>query len=283
MDNYQILRSTINYNRFPNFLIIGANKGGTTSIHNYCSQHPDIMVSKIKEPMFFTAPDRAKLKSNPSGKLGDPVFVSDIDNYQKMFIGGAKYKARGEASTAYLASPYRAISKIKAFKPNMKIIACLREPVDRSISAYNMYHGAGLENRTFTQCVEDELSHESQKTYKRRPYLRMSKYLNSIKMYIHNFGKRQVLVQDFEFLKSDPEKFMKNIFQFLQLDENVRISYKKLNTSDKWLKDSKKITKDSIPPETLARCEEFLNEDYRQVKLFLKELYPDQFKESVVL
>lgn len=273
MNNYNFIRRTINFNRFPNFLIIGANKGGTTSIHNWCSQHPEILMSKLKEPMFFTAPSRNKVNPNATGALGEPKFICDLDAYQNLFKGGSTYKARGEASTSYLVAPRKAIPKIKAFKPDMKIIASLREPLDRTISAFNMYSGSGIEKRTFEKAIKDEISAMGSGTYGHMPYLQMSKYFYSIKMYIEAFGAENVLIQKFEKIKTNPDAMLKGIFTFLDVNPIADIKLKKLNSSDKWLDDTKKLRKENLSDELIQMCNNVLAEDVMNLNKLMSNVY----------
>ena len=131
----------------PNFLIIGANKGGTTSLYNYLNQHPEIFMSPVKEPMFFTTVECNYTKEEKKSKgLSDAA--TTIEDYQKLFRGVENEKAIGEASTAYLANP-RCAKVIKKYVTDMKLISVLRHPVDRAYSNHKMYVRRGLEKRSF--------------------------------------------------------------------------------------------------------------------------------------
>src|SRR5450631_4651741 len=85
---------------YPTFLLIGSNKGGTTSLWHYLAQHPDVFMSPIKEPMYFSY--------LPVKTEGHP-FASDAvrtwSEYIQLFEPGRSFLARGEASTAYLPNP----------------------------------------------------------------------------------------------------------------------------------------------------------------------------------
>lgn len=264
----EYILETINFNRFPNFLIVGVNKGGTTSVHNYCQQHPDILMSKpIKEPMFFTPPANKVPRNKQSGKLGKPIFVTDIDAYQKLFVGGASVKMRGEASTSYLASPGRAIPRIKAFKPNMKIIAILREPISRAVSAYNMYKGANLEPRSFEEIVEQEINADMHGgPYSGRRYLLLGKYASSITMYKNNFGKDRVLILNYADLIKDAEAFVTSIYSFLNVDTSFKPNMRKLNVSENWVSNNKKLSKKDLDPVIIKKLNQYFSKDLDQLK-----------------
>ena len=117
----------------PNFLVIGAAKSGTSSLYMYLKQHPEIYMSPIKEPHFFSFDDESKMTKGP----GDPIHkaITNFDDYQAQFDGVTDEKAIGEASTSYLYRP-EAPGRIHAMLPDAKLIVILRNPVDRAFSAY---------------------------------------------------------------------------------------------------------------------------------------------------
>src|SRR5260370_35178685 len=134
--------------KFPNFILIGANKGGTSSFYNYLGQHPQIFMSDIKEPMFFSYNDMSGAQPVVKVDRNEPKWrnwrpVTTLDDYMNLFADmPAGVKAAGEASTAHLANPFCA-ERIAKFNPPMKIIMILREPVSRAFSNYLMYSALG--------------------------------------------------------------------------------------------------------------------------------------------
>src|SRR3954468_14258251 len=106
----------------PNFLIIGAQKAGTTSLYYYLKRHPDVFMSAVKEPQFFAA----DFVLGNNGGPGDSAAttIGGLEDYEGLFADADGHKARGEASTIYLydeGSP-RAISERV---PDMKLIVLL--------------------------------------------------------------------------------------------------------------------------------------------------------------
>ncbi len=260
----------VNFQRFPNFLIVGVNKGGTTSIHYYCNQHPEICMSKIKEPMFFTArPNNChKEKDNKEYSLSNPRILTSIEEYQDLFAAKKNSRCRGEASTAYLANPDVAIPRIKAIYPEMKIIACLRHPIHRALSNYYMYFSEGIETRSFEECVKDEVEGKLQGIPQGQRYLTLGLYHQAVKKYLQAFGEEQVLILLYDLLLQKPEIFMKKVFKFIQVDETFTPNVeKKLNTSkereEKYKIDQFKI--EQIEPEVYQICIEFFKEDARKL------------------
>ena len=117
----------------PTFLIIGAPKAGTTSLHYYLAEHPEVYVySKLKEVRFF-----AYDADNPShaAKGGREFPITTWEDYQALFDDAAGFPAIGESSPQYLGSLHAA-ERIASRLPNVRIIAVLRNPVDRAVSAF---------------------------------------------------------------------------------------------------------------------------------------------------
>src|SRR3989344_7184694 len=105
--------------RLPNFLIIGATKAGTTSLHHYLGQHPDIFVAPTKETNFF---------AQESALCFTGRTVSLPEEYAAQFAAATTQKAIGESSPAYLAVPL-APERIARMLPHAKLIVILRNPI----------------------------------------------------------------------------------------------------------------------------------------------------------
>ena len=109
----------------PNLIIVGAAKSGTTSLHNYLNQHPDVFMCDPKEPHF--------LINKEIGLKRIPIAISDINDYEKLFLGYSDIRYRGESSVMYLMYPEIVIPKIKSLLgEETRIIIMLRNPVDRA-------------------------------------------------------------------------------------------------------------------------------------------------------
>ena len=117
----------------PNFLIIGAAKSGTTALYRYLYDHPEIYMSERKELHYFSYPETSKLTKGPH--TYKRLSVSTLAEYMTFFDGARDEIAIGEASPSYLYLPGTA-ERIYQLLPNVKIIAILRNPVERAFSAY---------------------------------------------------------------------------------------------------------------------------------------------------
>lgn len=217
----------------PNFLIIGANKAGTSSLHNYLDQHPQIFMSKIKEPTYFVNVNAQKNEINAESKkkaLKDSV--QNLDTYLSLFAGAENEIAIGESSTAYLANKTSA-AKIAEFNPEMKIIAILRNPQKRAYSNYLMYKRWGFEKRSFRKAVFEEINGKHLQYPQGLRYLTLGLYSKSLISYYSVFPASQIKIFLFEDFKGKTESVMKEIYAFLGVDQEVDMDLKTVhNGSD---------------------------------------------------
>lgn len=223
---------------FPNFLIIGANKGGTSSLYSYLQQHPEIFMSRVKEPNFFVNWDEERDGAGTKPDPKEPNWkdwrpISSLAEYREMFQVPAGMKAAGEASTAYLANKECA-AKIFRYNPDMRIIAILRDPVSRAFSNYLMYVRLGHEDKEFSVAVEEELSGKRGYLPQGRHYLSLGFYHESVSEFIRVFGKERVRVYLTEELKHHPAELFADAFGFLGVDPSfVPDTSRKSNVNNK--------------------------------------------------
>ncbi len=141
----------------PNFFVIGAARSGTTSLYHYLKQHPQIYISPVKEPRFFAfkgVADNLDSYYEPSGSDIVKESITSFEAYCALFQGVSCEKAIGEASPLYLWSS-KACENIHQTIPDAKLIAILRDPVERAFSHFLL----NKESNCFAQAVQDELSH----------------------------------------------------------------------------------------------------------------------------
>lgn len=207
--------------RYPNFLIIGAAKSGTTSLYQYLSQHPEIYMSPFKEPNFFSA------MCVPKELAHLLRVITDLEEYQKLFDGVTKEKAFGEATTYYLAYPQVA-EKIYQHIPNVKLIVILRNPAERAYSAFTY----ALQLRTEScQSFEEALTKDQERkkqnnTYKM--YREMGCYFALLQNYYKLFSKEQIKVCLYDDLRQNPRELLKDIFQFLEVDDSFTVNFEQV-------------------------------------------------------
>jgi hypothetical protein len=204
---------------FPNFLVIGANKAGTTSLHRYLGEHPDVFVSAVKEPSYFAvagAPARAERDLDPAERRSRALMVQTEAEYRALFDAVDGERAIGEASTAYLSST-RAPERIAAAIPDAKLIAVLRQPAERAFSAYAMHVSWGVEPLSFPDAIAAELADDRVGGLWRH-YLPSGFYARHLQRYLAVFPAEQLRVGLSEDLGRDPQAFVGDLFEFLDVD-----------------------------------------------------------------
>jgi len=198
----------------PNFLVIGAPRAGTTSLHHYLDQHPQVYMSPVKEPAFF------KLSRGGPPAFERPADVPvarTIDEYLSLFEGASGERAVGEATPTYLQSA-EAAERIRDAIPHAKLIAILRNPVERAFSGYAMRVSQGVEKLTFAQAVACELGTTDVECNGQRSYLLPGFYGRHLSTYVRLFERSRLRVYLYDDLDRRPRWLMRDIFQFLDVD-----------------------------------------------------------------
>jgi hypothetical protein len=196
--------------RWPNLFIVGAAKAGTTSLYHYLAWHPEIFMSPMKEPHFFS-------RIEPSPEL-DAFFprVTDEGAYLGLFAGAHDEKVRGEASTSYLSHPWVA-DEIQERRSDAKIVIMLRDPVDRAYSHYWNDVREGIEKRSFAAAVAEELEGPPAGWGVSSLYVDCGFYAAPFERYLDRFDGN-VLVLFFEEFVVDVARALEQVFQFLEVD-----------------------------------------------------------------
>jgi sulfotransferase family protein len=193
----------------PNFLIIGAMKSGTTALYYYLEQHPEIYMSPVKEPNFFSSQEQENAADA----------VTHIEAYQHLFRGVSGERAIGEASPSYLYEP-GATAEIRRYVPEAKLIAILRNPIDRAYSHFLHMVRSGTEPLDdFAQALREE----EEGIHKERifqDYIGRGLYYNQLKRYFGTFRREQVRVYLYEDLNGAPISTVQNAFRFLKVDDS---------------------------------------------------------------
>ena len=110
----------------PNFLMIGAQKSGTSAIYAYLSQHPQVFTSENKEPGFFAFEGLQRSFAGPDDARAGRYIVRDLERYRRLFRTVGDRARAGEASSIYMYAP-QAAERIRHYIPNAKLIAVLRD------------------------------------------------------------------------------------------------------------------------------------------------------------
>jgi hypothetical protein len=225
---------TKQYRTFPDFLIIGVMKGGTSSLFYHLLQHPQILKPLQKELRFFSR-----------------NYTPDRSEYQKFFPLKAtqQVKARlirkpvitGEATPNYFFYP-TAASRVWHHLPNVKLIVLLRNPVDRAYSHYQHLITRSAYPYTFEEAIQKELEelpavrdryfsnpliHDYRLT--RFSLLERGKYSNHLARWLSYFASQQLKVFSSERFFQDPARVYQEATAFLGLDPDHKQEFKPRN------------------------------------------------------
>ena len=207
----------------PNFLIIGAAKAGTNALYHYLRQHPQIYMSPWKEPKFFAFETEADLGFRAANGRDAPVNASvilDQAEYEELFDDARDGElARGEASTHYLYVE-KSPGRIKTLIPDARLIAVLRNPVDRAFSSYQHLVRDDLEPLDFGAALDAEPQRIAEHYAYLYRYTDMGFYSQQLDRYEKTFSENQLCVLLYDDLRSDPEETCRRIFSFLGVDED---------------------------------------------------------------
>jgi len=183
----------------PNFLIIGAAKCGTTSLYELLRRHPEIGMSRIKEPKYFSH---------------DDLYARGMDWYESHFEGLSGKKAIGEASPSYSVRDLypKAAERISRDLPGVRAIYIVRHPIDRLESVWMQT----LRSGTLTESFESKL--------RRGPYhIESTRYWKQFNVHRRLLGDRQLLLLFLEDLNTDAAGVLRRCFRFLRVDPEISI------------------------------------------------------------
>ena len=189
-------------NSLPNFLIVGAAKCGTSSLHNYLNQHPDVFMPSYNEQGMKAKEPRFLIKDLVKDRLHNGVW--GLESYQALFNNVVNEKAIGESTVLYLYYYNEAIKNIKKYLgDDVKIIIMLRNPVDRAFSAYTHVSRSLKEPLSFEEALEVE-ENRLENDITLTPmvmYKDMGLYHNMVSAYIENFKNVHVVMHE-DFLQN---------------------------------------------------------------------------------
>jgi hypothetical protein len=204
--------------RLPNFLLVGANRCGTTSLYYYLKEHPEVHMSSIKEPSFFLS---LSFKVPEQG-IGDDrrEFVTDFNDYCRLFETAGDCKALGEASTENLYHYDKVIPDIKRLLGNPKILISLRNPVERAFSAYTYLISENREFLTFEEGLSQEEKRMRDGWRQIWFYKDAGFYSARVKAYLENFDEVKICL--FDDLIVNPLSFVQEVYKFLGVDPSYK-------------------------------------------------------------
>lgn len=179
----------------PTFVIVGAQKAGTTSLWAYLDAHPEVFVCAGKEPGFF---------------VEEITWSKGLAWYETLFAGAEGAKAIGEASTYYTMFPYfdGVPERIDAVLPGVRIIYIMRHPVERMRSGYVQLVEEGKERRPLREALLFDAR-----------YADISRYCMQIERYYRTFDESRILLLTAEELHDDRQETMARVCRFIGVDD----------------------------------------------------------------
>lgn len=218
--------------RKANLFLIGAAKSGTTALQKMLSEHPDISPLAIKEPGHFctdlrttnfspaynrlTQWDEAKYFAESPLKEAHLAFVEDPEHYQMLVDHAPATTYVLDASTAYLYSEVAA-AELAQYHPEAKLIAILRNPIERAYSHYTMALKYGMEREQPYAAFDREAQLDRAQWGVDECYLELGNYAEQLERYKSHFAENQLLVLFHEDLQKNPQKVLKQVAEFLDL------------------------------------------------------------------
>jgi len=222
--------------RKPNLFVVGNPKSGTSALHYMLAQHPQIYMSPVKEPLFFSKDIIEEIDAFYKGKQFAPY--RELADYLSLFSAAKDEKILGESTTQYLYSKVAA-QEIFNFNPQAKIIIVLREPV---AFLHSLHSQLLVEPAETVEDFETALSLEPQRRAgKNLPpftqwpgkflYSERVKYYDQVVRYYNVFDKQQIKVIIYDDFKKDNAGVYKDILKFLNVDTNFVPNFAQANVS----------------------------------------------------
>ena len=228
--DWKMRRASASLRVLPDFLIVGAMKGGTTSLYDYLCRHERVEVAFRKEVHYF-----------------DGHYASGPQWYRANFPTRSRMQQLGPRAVTGEATPYylyhqAAAARIAALVPQARLIAVLRDPADRAISHYFHSVRTGIDTRPIRQAFAEESQHVPEEEvrvlddhytsdrHRMWSYVARGHYAQQLEEYFTRFSREQMLVLKSEELFADPQQAVTQVTEFLGIEPMELNDAKPLNT-----------------------------------------------------
>ncbi|MGD1703138.1 sulfotransferase family protein [Dapis sp. BLCC M229] len=195
--------------KLPNFLVVGIEKAGTTSIYQYLNQHPQVYMSPVKETNFLER-DWENFQGKPN-----PKRIDTWEKYSNLFNNVQDEIAIGEVSPNYLFHYKSSSERIIKYVPDVKMIAILRNPVDRAYSDYLMHLRDSI-NVEKVHSLTEQVKFRADTSFT----LKKGFYYTPLKYYFDTFGKERVKIYLYNDLSEDSSAMMQDMYQFIGVNSD---------------------------------------------------------------
>jgi hypothetical protein len=214
----------------PDFVIIGAQRAGTTSLYNYLIQHPCIAPAVKKEVHYFD------LCYEYGERWYRGHFMRESER-KKQPVQGYPMMT-GEASPYYLYHPL-VPERLKALLPNAKLLVLLRNPADRALSQFFFNKKNGKENEKLGYALQNETermkgavldapnARRGTEPHRRRSYLQRGIYVDQLQHWFNHFPREQFHLINSERMNEDPATAVRGALEFIGLPDNPDTNFEK--------------------------------------------------------
>ena len=205
--------------RPPDFFLVGAPKAGTSALHSALAAHPHLFLSRVKEPKYYMCGDSPPpAYKGPGDAHSNQEWIWQRDRYLALFDAAPDGLLRGESTPFYLYNR-DARRRIAADNPDAKLLAVLRDPVDRAYSNWMHLWMDGLEPRAD---IVEAVSHEQKRIDAGWApfwhYRGLGMYGRQLKDLYDHFPKEQVLLLRYRTLVEEPDQALGRVFDFLGVE-----------------------------------------------------------------
>ncbi|HSF86774.1 MAG TPA: sulfotransferase [Acidimicrobiia bacterium] len=196
----------------PNCLVIGAMRSGTSTLYQLLAQHPDVFMSTPKEPNYFAFADMPDIPVEASDS------VTNLADYERLFQDSAEASVRGEASHNYLYYSDRAAPLIRRTLPDVRLVAILRNPVDRAFSHYMLHVRNEKEHAaTFREALDLE-SVRIERGDQFGHYVARGFYAQQLGPFLQQFPSDALRIFLYEDLAGDAVGLAQDVYGYLGID-----------------------------------------------------------------
>lgn len=205
----------------PDFLVIGVPKAGTTALHVALAGHPQLFLSQLKEPKHFLCDGPPPARGGPGDAKSFREWVWRREDYEALFDAAPPGTLRGESSPFYLHDP-RAQQRLRDTVPRARLIAVLRDPVERAHSNWTHLWSAGLEPESdFLAACRLQERRAAAGWAPFWQYLDLGRYGEQVQRLYTRFPREQVLVLRYRELREEPAITLRRICAFLGVATDV--------------------------------------------------------------
>jgi hypothetical protein len=208
------------------FIVAGVQKAGTTAIHDFLAQHPQVALLRDQALHFFDKEENF---------AGEPNYGNLLNNFDPSW----RWRTAGEVTADYLYYP-RALERIARYNPQMNIIASLRNPTERAFSQWNMRREKNQEPLEFIDALKRDQEIGLAKNPRGNAYIARSLYAPQMEKLFALFPREQVLILKYESFRADPFPIVDQIFDFIAVDRRTGLQNKQRNVGSY----SRKLTRE---------------------------------------